>query len=356
MINCIGQMFDTTGYAIHFRNLVNALSKIEEVRISAPLVPNWNRMVSDKELELLKRKPVKDEINLIVTNPMYWRLNCGKGRNWAFLVWEGDRIPKCYIEECLNKDIEYIFVPSKHTWNAVEKSTDKAEILNKLKVIPHGVDLSLFYSSEKPSKHTFLINKGWRNLEDRGGTQYAVKAYLEEFTDKDNVELLLKINPVYGVPDLNKMIEQLAPKKENLPKILIDITSYDYKELVKLYNKGNVFVATSRAEAYHLGCIEAMACGLPIITTNFGGQTDFVNEDNGWLIGGNLEEVKHEIQYESISWLTPSIDEIRKAMRESYENKEITQLKANASILRASKETWDRTANLISQCKHEQGF
>jgi glycosyltransferase involved in cell wall biosynthesis len=117
------------------------------------------------------------------------------------------------------------------------------------------------------------------------------------------------------------MIEQLAPKKENLPKILIDITSYDYKELVKLYNKGNVFVATSRAEAYHLGIIEAMACSLMILTTGYGGQTDFVKDgENGFFIDYDMTEVKHEIQYEGCSWATPKIEDIRKKMRWSYEH------------------------------------
>jgi glycosyltransferase involved in cell wall biosynthesis len=354
MINCIGQIFDTSGYAIHFKNLVNALNKKTDVRISVPLIPDWNRWVNDDELEMLKRKPTDDEINLIVTHPVYWRLNLGKGRNWVFLVWEGDRIPKYFIDECLNEKIEYILVPSNHTkdavLNTIKGTPYLTKILDKIKIIPHGVNLDLFHPMPKPKKHTFLVNKGWRNLEDRGGTQYAIKAFLEEFSDKDDVEMIIKINPVYGVPDINSLIEKLTDKRDNLPKLLIDITNYDYKDMVKLYNRGTVFVAPTRAEAYHLGIIEAMACGLPVITTNFGGQTDYVKE-NGWLIGGKLNEIKHEIQYEGIKWLTPDVDELKKAMRESYENKELCRNKGNISLKEAFNNTWDITAEKLMELK-----
>lgn len=353
--NVIGQILDTSGYSIHTRNLANALDKLHPVRLSVNLVPGWESVVTDRELVMLKRKPEEDEINIIVTNPIYWRVNCGK-RNWAFLVWEGDKIPKCFIEECLNDQIEYILVPSNHTKQAIENTTKDKKILNKIRIIPHGVDLNLFYPMEKPKVHTFLINKGWRNSEDRGGTQYAVQAYLEEFTDKDNVELYIKINAAYGITDLNKLIESVAPKRTDLPRINIDVTSYPYKDLVKVYNRGTVFVGVSRAEAYHLGCIEAMACGLPVITTNFGGQTDFVNDKCGWIINGKLTEVKHEFQYEGIKWLTPDIREIRKAMRESYTNQEITRHKGNAAVVEASKNGWEVNAKLLSDLSHRKNL
>ena len=50
----------------------------------------------------------------------------------------------------------------------------------KIKIIQHGVNLDLFYPKDKPEKFTFICNKGFRHLEDRGGIQYAIRAYLED--------------------------------------------------------------------------------------------------------------------------------------------------------------------------------
>lgn len=360
--NIIGNIFDSTGYASHTRNLANALFSLSRVRLSTSLVNQWQSLVSDKELEMIKRKPEKDEINLIITNPLYWRLNTSGKRNWAYLIWEGNKVPKCFIDECLNPHIEYILVPSMHTLKAIrntalneissEEEIEKVNIiLQKTRIIPHGVDLNLFYPTSKPEKCTFIANKGLRGPEDRGGIQYLIKAYLEEFNDED-VELIIKINPAYGIIDISKLIDLIVDKKAKYPKITIIDQLLDYKELVKLYNKANVFVSPTRAEAFNIPCLEAMACGLPVITTNFGGQTDFVNDSNGWLINGELTEVKWDLMYEGIKWLTPDLNQLKKNLREIYENKSWLN-KIDSSIETAKQFTWENSAKqLISLAQY----
>ncbi len=367
MINIIGQILGTSGYDIHTRNLARAIAKQTEARFTIQANIGWETLVDDRELEMVKKQPEDDEINLIITNPLYWRLNTTAKRNWVFLVWEGDKIPKCYIEECMNPEIEYIFVPSEHTkkaientWQEVIKSEIKSikvpgweigdvevEPLKKIKVMPHGVDTSLFFPKEKPKKCVFVANKGFRNLEDRGGMQYLIKAYMEEFTDKDQVELIIKINPAYGIPPLQEFINKLSPRKENLPLINIDVQNYPYNKLIDLYNKGTIFVSPTRAEAYNLPCIEAMACGLPVITTTFGGQTDYCSNETGWMIDGEITEVKHEMMYEGIKWLTPNITKLRSAMREAYMEPQRVLEKGKKALEIARKNSWDNTAKKI---------
>jgi glycosyltransferase involved in cell wall biosynthesis len=366
VINIIGTILNSSGYDCHTRNLGRALAKITDVRYTIGAVPGWEKMVDDKELEMIKKEPVEDEINLIITNPLYWRVNTQAKRNWAYMVWEGDKIPKCFIEECLNPEIEFIFVPSEHTKKAIENTfkeyykfddfesngityeiKTKEVALNKVKVMPHGVDLNLFYPKPKPKKCVFFVNKGFRNLEDRGGVQYALRAYFEEFTDKDDVEMLLKINPAYGVENFQKLIDGVAPRKEGLPLLNLNIDHKPYDKMVDMYNKCTVFVSPTRAESYNLPCIEAMACGLPVITTNFGGQVDFCNNKTGWIIGGKLEQVKHEIMYEECCWLSPSIQELRNALREAYSKPDRVLVKGKSALEIARKNTWDNTAKKI---------
>lgn len=240
-------------------------------------------------------------------------------------------------------------------------------IEEKLTKIPHGVDLNIFKPLENSPQEKalegrrlkpvdvgspkdvdtfkFLCNKGFRNLEDRGGIQYAIKAYFEEFSSQDNVELIVKLNPAYGLPDLNRLTEQLKPSKENLPKITFDITNYKYEDLVKLYTSADVFVSPTRAESFNIPCIEAMACGLPVITTNFGGQTDFCDDQTGWVIGGELKPVEWEIMYEEVQWLTPDINELKQAMREAYG--ETRKEKGQKALERAKEFTWENSAKKI---------
>lgn len=217
--------------------------------------------------------------------------------------------------------------------------------MSKISKIPHGVDPKTFYPIPNHNPvFTFLANKGLRDLEDRGGVQYLIKAYLEEFTKKDNVELILKINPAYGIPDMGKLFPELTNK--NNPKITLLTDNYTYKQLNELYNHCDVFVSPTRAESFNLPCLEALACGKPVITTGYGGQTDFVNESNGWLIDYKLSEVEHDIQYEGICWSKPDIKHLRKLMRDAYNNQDSPVLESNCLDV-AKKLTWDNTSKLI---------
>lgn len=379
MINIIGNILGTSGYDIHTRELANALADITEVSLQTNLVSNWERNVNDKELEMIKREP-DGEINLIITNPLHWKPNLNAKRNWCFLVWEGDKIPKCYLEECMNPEIEYIFVPSEHTKQAIKNSCVikkgkegkfyDARIITKIKIMPHGIDLNKFYPLDKLSvdgvmvaqephelqdgkfessstDFIFLANKGFRNLEDRGGTQYLIKAYLEEFTKEDKVNLIIKINTAYGIPNIDNLMKELG-YNDNSPKVILDTNSYDYKDLVKLYHKADVFVCPTRAESFGIPMLEAMACRIPIITTEFGGQTDFCSIETGWIIGGKLEEVKHDLQYEGIKWLTPDIKQLREAMRQAYEEKpEFMKIYSKTALVTAKEFTWEKTAQKV---------
>ena len=350
MINVIGNILGTTGYDNHTRQLTKALSKITEVRLSTQIPIGVETQLTNKEVELIKKKPQDNEINLIITNPMYWTQNTGAKRNWAYLIWEGDKIPLSWVEECLNPDIELILVPSHHTKQAIEKTAgeDMETIGDKIMVVPHGVDLDLFYPKKIEKENvTFLANKGFRGMEDRGGIQYLIKAYVEEFKPEEKVELLLKINPAYGIPNMAEIIKQIVGDKEKIPPIRIDTTNYKYEELVDIYAKASVFVSTTRAEAFNLPVLEAMACKLPIITTSFGGQADYTDTSTGWVVGGVLRRVEHELMYEETQWLTPNISELKQSLREAYSAKEQRQEKGKKALEKAKELTWDNSAEII---------
>ena len=128
-INIIGQIQGTTGYAIHTRELASALCKQIQVRLTTQIQPGTELELSDDEIKMIKCKAEKDEINLIITNPLHWKLNFGK-RNWVYMIFEGSHIPLHYLELCLDKQIEKIIIPSEHTRRAILNSI---ELLNEEK-------------------------------------------------------------------------------------------------------------------------------------------------------------------------------------------------------------------------------
>ena len=238
------------------------------------------------------------------------------------------------------------------------KFTDEQlnKIEKKIVIIPHGHDPESFYQDDMVGKSevfTFIANKGWSQGEnDRGGMQYILKAFNEEFTDKDNVQLKCKINAVYNPPEWNIQTEMDKLKLDRKGKAPI-FTTHDNlndKGLRDFYNQGDVFVSMSMAEAFNLPVLEAMACGLPAIISGYGGQTDFSDNSNGWIVNkGEYGYFSKEPIYEETKWFKPSISAIRTTLREVYTNRQSVKKKRVKALKMAQTMTWNSSARKLKQ-------
>ena len=367
-INVIGTIFGLTGYDSHTRSLVNALYPLADVRLSTQLIPGWESQCNDAELNMIMKQGKETDTTLIITTPHNWKLYTGLGINMGYCVWEGDSVPVSYIDEMLNPNIHFILVPSEHTKTAIirtffqgqntqnksgypeQLNRDEQNFVDKIKIIPHGVDSTLFYpiAKKEDNKFTFICNKGWRGtLWDRGGVQYVIKAFAEEFKDEEKVELLVKLNPAYMPAEiLNQSITQLQLPPHKC-KIHVNLENIPFNKLVNLYNQADVFVCATRCEAFNLPGLEAMSCGLPTIQTNFGGQLDYMTDDNSLFIQSTLEEVKEDIMYEEIKWAVPDMEDLKLNLRWAYDNQDKIKEKGLQALEDSKKFTWDNSAKKI---------
>lgn len=194
----------------------------------------------------------------------------------------------------------------------------------------------------------FLANKGWRGTNwDRGGVQYLIRAFSEEFKKDEKVELVIKLNPCYMNPAILQQSIDALQLPVDRPPINIILSDIPFNELVNLYNKADCFITPTRCESFGLPGLEAMACGLPTIMTNYGGQTDYMTKKNSLFIAHKLEEVKEDMMYESISWATPSISSIRKQLRWAFENQDKIKEMGKQAEEDSKKWSWDASAKKI---------
>ena len=56
------------------------------------------------------------------------------------------------------------------------------------------------------------------------------------------------------------------------------------------YSSFDAFVLTSRGEGFGLPICEASLCGLPVLSLNYGGPRDFLNEENSLLVYHDMME------------------------------------------------------------------
>ncbi len=197
---------------------------------------------------------------------------------------------------------------------------------DKISVIHNGVDERFFQShtSEEIEKvlKKYKLQNGYiffmANTEPRKNTSGVLKAYQSLLKENSNAPRLV----MKGI-SLKQLKEYLIREKLEslLPKI--DVIGYvNYEDLPMLYQGACMLWFPSFSEGFGLPIIEAMACGVPVITSNISCMPE---------IAGNAAML-----------INPSEPkEIANACQELLENNTLYQTLSSSGKKRALLFTWD---------------
>lgn len=151
----------------------------------------------------------------------------------------------------------------------------------------------------------------------RKGVELMLDAYGQTFTIYDDVTLIIK---TFDNPH-NEISTWLSDRK-NLnplyPHVIVMMGDISDAELKALYLQCHVMVAPSRAEGFGLPLAEALLSGLPVITTKWGGQIDFCNVNNSWMVDYNFEPAKTHFGLFSSVWAAADVNKLGNSMREAF--------------------------------------
>jgi len=169
-------------------------------------------------------------------------------------------------------------------------------------VIPNGVDVSVFTPSKKNREYI-------RNKLDLTAKKVGIfVGSMEKWHAYKGINVLLTALSKFDEVDINFIFigdGELRPKYEEKARRLIDMNvvkflgQVDDKTLIECYQASDFFVLPSiGVECAPIVLLEALACGLPIITTNIPGPSDIVEEGiNGFAVKpNNPEEISEAIK------------------------------------------------------------
>lgn len=151
----------------------------------------------------------------------------------------------------------------------------------------------------------------------RKGIDALLAAYGEAFRIDDDVSLVIKTfdNPHNDVRQQLAAMQAKNPRYPHVVMIFGDITD---GQLKSLYSQCDVMVGPSFAEGYGLPFAEAMLTGIPVITTNWGGQLDFCNPGNSWLVDYHFERAQSHFGLWASAWARVDVGSLANAMRDAY--------------------------------------
>ena len=247
-------------------------------------------------------------------------------------MFETDRIPTEWVEKC--NEMDEIWVPSDFN---VATFHNSGVVKEKLVKIPESIDLNIY--NDQNSKLYDLKNiKGFKFLSVfdwnlRKGWDVLIRAFSEEFLGNKNVYLILKIWSSYGksIKEIKNDLKKYLRKKNLSEKIFSQVIFYKKNlsivDLPKLYNSVDAFVLPTRGEGWGRPMMEAMAMEVPTIATKWSGQLEFMNDDNSFLIDYKLVDIPPEAcketpAFKGHKWAEPSVEHLKKIMREVFEDKE----------------------------------
>ncbi|MDA8295484.1 MAG: glycosyltransferase [Actinomycetota bacterium] len=185
--------------------------------------------------------------------------------------------------------VDELWVPT--TWVrdcAMQSGIDR----DKVFVVPNGVDTERF--TPNGPKYPLRTQKSTRFLYvggciERKGVDVLLETYLTTFSRNDDVCLVIKpygSNTIYRGLNLEDDIRRAAAS--NGPEIELIDSDLDLDEISALYRSCTALVHPYRGEGFGLPIAEAMASGLPVVTTNGGACLDYCDESVGWLIDSRV--------------------------------------------------------------------
>jgi glycosyltransferase involved in cell wall biosynthesis len=218
-----------------------------------------------------------------------------EGRWVMIQPWEYGGVPRTWVEP-MSTLVDEIWVPSTFVRECYLRSGIPGD---RVFVVPNGVDEARFHPDVRPldlagvdasgkraigpSTYTFLFVGG---TIVRKGIDLLLRAYLQAFTQADDVCLVIKdmgTQTFYKGQTYGEMIRRIQASG-NAPRILYLTEDLPPVQLPALYTACDCLVHPYRGEGFGLPIAEAMACGLPVMVTNYGAALDFCDEQNAYLI------------------------------------------------------------------------
>ncbi|TWE13824.1 FkbM family methyltransferase [Prauserella muralis] len=176
----------------------------------------------------------------------------------------------------------------------------------------------------------FLFAFDFNSVAQRKNPWGAVEAFRRAFGERDDVRLVLKT--ING--DLHpQAAERLRVAVAGDDRIELIERYLSVAELADLYATSDCYVSLHRSEGFGLTVAEAMARGMPVISTAYSSTTEFLDERTGWPIPYSLVTVGkdcHPYHPEAL-WADPDLHAAAEAMRQVADEPEVAAARGAAA-------------------------
>jgi glycosyltransferase involved in cell wall biosynthesis len=266
----------------------------------------------------------------------------------GYTMLEVDGFPAEWVRQA--NRLDEVWVPSEANRQAFLDSGLKRPIHK----IPLGVDPSYFHPGihavrNPHGEFVFLSSFEWGERKD---PWLLLETFNDVFARREPVRLVCKIinrDPEVSVRD---EIRRLRLRESGGRISYLLNVEFPHYQLGSLYRSADCYVTTTRGEGWDMPLMEAMACGVPCIATDWGAHREYFHEEVGYplRVSRLVPAVAKCPYYAGFRWAEPDEEHLRHLLRKVFEDREAAaRLGAAAAREVSARWTWRHAAAAIRQ-------
>lgn len=358
-------LLSISGYGEHSRQLYRFLASRSDINLKTQIV-QWgntawciNPTGFNGSVEKIMSQSTNDtngfDVSFQVQLPDEWAFDLAAFNIGVTAGVETDICNPAWID-AINK-MNLVIVPSKHVKNTFMRSgkiTTPIEVIGEWYQEELDIDpLESITSIKFDTTFNFLIVSQLTSLDEAGDRKNifnTLKWFCETFENDPSVGLILKTNLGRGTEidreNVYSVITQAlgAFRKGNFPKIHVLHGNLSDHEIASIYKHPSVkcFISLTRGEGFGIPILDASITGLPVITTNWSGQLDFMNLGKFISIDYDLvsvpaNKIDQRIFIENARWANPKEQDFKKKLKKFRDSFDVPKTWANELSLKSKK-------------------
>lgn len=246
--------------------------------------------------------------------------------NAGYWAWELECLPREWIRA--TRFLDLIMVPSNFCKAAVERSTQKPVL-----VVPHPVSqaqipLKKIQPLEKRQFRVLnVVNFG--SSFKRKNPLGLLRAFQLAFPNDPNAELVFKTSQGHRyLQDKSALVEAARA----FPNVHIIDDVWDEAQIAELFVSCDVYASLHRSEGFGLTLAEAIMYEIPVVATNWSGNTDFLDNENAFPVDFQLIRFDDtHSDYQGIGeayWAEPSVTHAATQLQYVRNNPDVARAKS----------------------------